>query len=200
MGESDAVLLTAVRRELLEGGSDAFEKILLRYEKLIHHITRRYFSNYEDALDASQEAILRVYKGLPRVVLPESGSLKSWICAITANVCLDEKRKRRAAASRGFFSGFARTDESHYEETEAYEASAEENVLARERVNEIFAAMDKLPKTQKMQIILRDMLDLSYEEMAETMGANIGTIKSRLSRARASLRKLLNGTNNARIR
>ena len=182
MRETDASLLAAAKLERVEGYSDAFEQILLRYEKLIHHITRRYFNNSEDALDASQDAIIRIYKGLPNVILRENGNLKAWICTVTANTCLDIVRKRRIVAEELTNDNIA---------TSPTLPSAEESAVTNERVREILAGIAKLPDDHRMVLILRDMQGLSYEELAETLGLTLGTVKSRLSRARAALKKML---------
>ena len=182
MHETDANLLAAAKSERVEGRSDAFEQILLRYERLIHHIARRYFTNPEDTLDASQDAIIRIYKGLPNVVINEDGTLKAWICTVTANTCLDIVRKKRVA-----------TDELTDDIIAASPTlpSAEESAIANERAREILAAIAQLPDDHRMVIILRDMQGLSYEELAEALNLTLGTVKSRLNRARGALKKLL---------
>jgi len=182
MRDTDANLLSTAILEKAEGRSNAFEQILLRYEKLIHHIARRYFTNREDALDASQDAIIRIFKGLTSVVIQEDGNLKAWICKVTANTCLDIVRKRRVV-----------TEELTVDSISASPAlpSAEESAMTNERVREILAAIAKLPDDHKMVLILRDMQGLTYDELADTLGLNPGTVKSRLSRARATLKKLL---------
>ncbi len=167
--------------ELL-AGKNAFEQLLLRYENLIFHICRRYFNNTEDATDASQEAAIRIYKGLRTVKVPESGSLKGWICAVTANICLDELRKRRVATEPLPEEAAARL---------GTEPSAEETAASRERAREIMAAINRLPGHHRILIILRDMQGLSYAELAEAVNVNEGTVKSRLSRARSALKDLI---------
>jgi RNA polymerase sigma-70 factor (ECF subfamily) len=181
MHDTDAGLLAAALTEANTGASAAFEQILLRYERLIHHICRRYFYQAEDAMDAGQESVIRVYKGLPGVKLPENGSLKGWICAVTANTCIDILRKKRI------------TTEPMPEIETPYISghSAEETAFARERTRCILNAITKLPEDHRMIVILRDMNGLSYQELAEGLGVNTGTVKSRLSRARAALRQLL---------
>jgi RNA polymerase sigma-70 factor (ECF subfamily) len=179
MQKTDGQLLAALKRN--KNDADAFEQILFRYERLIYHICRRYFNNPEDAMDAGQEAALRVFKGLFGVTLKEDGSLKSWICTVTANACLDIVRKRRVETEELTATVSA----------QATVASAEENAAARERVREITAAIAKLPDDQKIILILRDLQGLSYEELAASLALSVGTVKSRLSRARAALKKML---------
>jgi len=182
MNPTDAQLLATAKLERTATPplETAFELILLRYEKLIHYIARRYFTSREDALDASQEAALKIYKGLPKVVIPEEGSLKPWICTVVARTCLDEIRKNRIA-----------TEELNEDIVRSTLPSAEDIVTANERVQEILAAIKCLPEEYRMVIILRDMQGLSYEEVAQALELNIGTVKSRLARARNRLKKLV---------
>ena len=182
MNHTDAQLLAAAKleRSMTPPLTGAFESILLRYEKLIYYIARRYFDNNEDALDASQEAALKIYNGLPKVEIPEDGSLKPWICTVIARTCLDAIRKNRM-----------KTVELTEETIQSTLPSAEETAAANERVREITNAINRLPDEYRMIIILRDMQGLSYDEMAKILKLNLGTVKSRLSRARAHLKKLL---------
>jgi len=182
MRETDASLLAAAKLERVEGYCDAFEQILLRYEKLIHHIARRYLNNHEDALDASQDAIIRIYKGLPNVIIRDDGTLKAWICTVTANTCLDIVRKKRIVADELTDDIISRSPTL---------PSAEESAIANERAREILTAIAKLPDDHRMVLILRDMQGLSYDELADALNLTLGTVKSRLSRARTALKRLL---------
>ena len=190
--ETDAYLLETARnakqQKGLFGTSEAgiqayekvFEEILRRYEGLIYHIARRYFQSPEDAMDASQEAAIKIFNALPRVTLPPDGNLKAWICTVTARTCLDALRKRRPP-----------TVELCEEIIPSTYPSAEDTAVANQRVQEVVAAIKKLPEDHRMIIILRDMQGLSYEEIADGLKISAGTVKSRLSRARAGLKLLL---------
>lgn len=182
MTQTDAQLLANAKAESMEipPASRAFEAVLLRYEKLIHYIARRYFSSYEDVLDASQDAALKIYNGLPKVELPEGGNLKAWVCTVVARTCLDIVRKQKIT-----------TTELNDEVLKSSLPSAEDTVTASERANEILEAIKKLPEDYRMVIIMRDMQGLSYDEVAVALDINIGTVKSRLSRARAKLKGLI---------
>jgi RNA polymerase sigma-70 factor (ECF subfamily) len=111
--------------------------------------------------------------------MPEDGNLKAWVCTIAARVCLDNLRKKRVATQEMPDDDIA----------PGAVASAEDEVLARHRVREIETAIGKLPHDQRIALVLRDMHGLSYEEMAEAISQPIGTVKSRLSRARSALVK-----------
>jgi len=182
MNPTDAQLLATAKLEKLMTPpvTGAFESILLKYEKLIHYIARRYFSCWEDALDASQEAALKIYNGIQQVEIPKDGSLKPWICTIITRTCLDAVRKKRI-----------QTLELTEETIQGSLPSAEETATANERVREILDAIQKLPVEFRIMIILRDMQGLPYEEITKILNINVGTVKSRLSRARAGLKKLI---------
>jgi RNA polymerase sigma-70 factor (ECF subfamily) len=177
---TDIELLAAAKLEIPKGDDTAFEQILYRYERLIHHVARRYFPDTEDALDACQEVAIKIYNGLQSVTLSEDGNLKAWLCTVTARVCLDGVRKRRVVTTE--------LDETIATSTTP---SAEESAFANERVREITQAINKLPNDHRIILILRDMQGLSYEELAESLDISVGTVKSRLSRARAALVKKL---------
>jgi RNA polymerase sigma-70 factor (ECF subfamily) len=179
MPETDFTLLNAIQANKTKDA--AFERLLSKYERLVYYIARKYFPHAEDAMDASQESVIRIYKGLPKVTLPESGSLKGWICTVTANTCLDLLRKRRPAT------------EPLPERDVLYITmeSAEETTVARERARTVLDAVSKLPENYRTMIILRDMNGLSYQELAEATGVSEGTVKSRLSRARAALKDMI---------
>jgi RNA polymerase sigma-70 factor (ECF subfamily) len=166
--------------EILLNSKYPFEEILKKYQKLIYFIARRYFKNPDDVMDASQEAAIKIYTGIPHVKLPEGGNLKAWICTVTARVCLDALRKRRP-----------QTCELTEETLLTPLPSAEENAAANERVREILSAIDDLQEDHRMVIILRDMQGLSYDELSDALKISVGTVKSRLSRARLALKKSL---------
>ena len=181
---SDASLLSLCKKEISLGTTPAgclsFDEVLRRYERLVFHIARTYFQNFEDAKDASQDVAIKIYNALHRVIIEEDGNLKAWIATVTARTCLDVVRKKRL-----------QTIELNTDISAGSVASAEDSVIAKEKAEQILSAIKKLPENHRMIIILRDMKGLSYEELAEALGINIGTVKSQLNRARAALKKLL---------
>ena len=171
---TDAQLLTQ---------NDAFERIFTRYEKLIYHVCRRYFNNTEDAMDAGQEVALRLFRNMTKVVPKADGSIKSWVCTVTSHVCLDIVRKRRIETEE-------LTDKTQTA-TSTTARPVEETITAKECVQEIATAIASLPDDQRMIVILRDLQGLRYDELAEALNITAGTVKSRLSRARSSIKKRL---------
>jgi len=185
MTQTDAQLLAAAKAErtTMPPLTGAFECILLKYEKLIYYIARRYFSNSEDVLDASQDAALKIYNGLPQVIINEDGSLKPWICTVVSRTCLDSLRKSRIQT--------VDIADKYIQHSLPHISSAEEDAAANERAKEILSAIKSLPNEHRMMIILRDIHSLPYDEIAQILEINVGTVKSRLSRARVKLKKII---------
>jgi len=174
----DSVLLTILQEN--PNDARAFEEILQKYERLIYFVARRYFPIAEDAMDASQEAAIKIYNGLPRATVAEGGTLKAWVCTVTARVCLDALRKKRPIVV-----------ELTEDAPVAHLPSAEDAVAANERTREILQAVHELPNDHRMVVILRDMQGMAYDEIAGALKISVGTVKSRLSRAREKLRRVL---------
>lgn len=170
-----------------KGDSAAFEKLVTLYERKVYATAYRYTGNEHDAMDVSQDVFIRIFRFLNTFNLESSFS--TWVYRITVNVCKDYIRKRTA---RGELP-LELTDEdgeytveisdTTYDPVEIYEQS--------ELRQEIRAAIDDLPPSYKEIIVLRDLGGLSYEEIAQELRIEIGTVKSRLSRAREKLRKFL---------
>lgn len=170
-----------------KGDSAAFEKLVTLYERKVYATAYRYTGNEHDAMDVSQDVFIRIFRFLNTFNLESSFS--TWVYRITVNVCKDYIRKRTA---RGELP-LELTDEdgeytveisdTTYDPVEIYEQS--------ELRQEIRAAIDDLPPSYKEIIVLRDLGGLSYEEIAQELQIEIGTVKSRLSRAREKLRKFL---------
>ncbi len=171
-----------------EGDSAAFEKLVTLYERKVYATAFRYTGNEHDAMDVSQEVFIRVFRFLNTFNLESSFS--TWIYRITVNACKDFIRKRTARAElplelsdeeAGDYS--VEIADSTYDPVEIYEKA--------ELRREIQEAIDALPPSYKEIIILRDLGGLSYEEIAGELAIEIGTVKSRLSRAREKLRNFL---------
>ena len=184
---SDFDLLNAVKTEIEQNNNahfpsefSAFEMFLSKYEKLVYHIARRYFLNTYDAQDASQEAIIRIYRGIPNVTIEKDKNLKAWICTVTARTCLSILRKKHVETE-------AVLDDFSFSTS----PSAEEDTMAILEAQNILNAMKKLKPIHRMILILRDIEGLGYEEIAEALHISIGTVKSRISRAREALKLLL---------
>ena len=145
------------------------------------------FSNSEDASDIAQEALIKAYKNIDKFDF--NSSFSTWLYRITVNACIDEMRRRKGRES---ISIDAEDEESGLAvQIEDTSLGAEERVIQNETVSEVRAAIDKLSEEHKAVIILRDLQDMTYEQVAQTLDLSIGTVKSRLARARKSLKDII---------
>ena len=161
----------------LRGDAGAFEPIVRRYQRVLFSVAHRMLGNYDDALDATQNAFIRAYEGLDRY--DPNRRFFSWIYRIVVNECLNARRARRPGEQL----------------PEGLEASAAEGPLvsleALERSEAIEAALIRLPEDQRLVLILRHFADLSYREMSDALGIPEKTVKSRLFEARQRLAAVL---------
>lgn len=188
--------ISAIMKKLLKRkGSDAmslfhhrskaeqFETMAAEYERPIYLLCLRMMGSHEDAQDCAQEALLRAFRAFDH--FRQEASPKTWLYRIAYNTCIDELRRRRGVVSLDSLrdDGFDVADEKA---TNAYERLAQQ-----ERYALLQSAVEKLPEDQRAVLILRDFQQLSYDEMAETLKQPVGTIKSRLNRAREKVKKLI---------
>ena len=176
-------------QQAVRGNARAFELLMRRHEGRMYSLASRMCGNREDAQDCVQDAMLRIYRALSR--FKGESSFSTWVYRITMNACLDELRRRRqhAGVSLDFLleNGWTPTDEIN---------SPEESALNAERRQAICDAILCLPEDMRATIILREIHGLSYDEIAQVLSANVGTVKSRISRARERLRSMLTAPNN----
>ena len=170
------------------GDRDAFAALVSAYECKIYNLALRYLGNREDAMDASQEVFLRVFRFLPG--FQEESGFSTWIYRIGVNVCKDMLAKR---AKRGELSLELPDEEEDYRTAEVADRRYDpEAIVEQADLRESLAeAIGQLPQQQREMIVLRDIQGLSYEEIGQVLSLEAGTVKSRLSRARENLRKKL---------
>ncbi len=162
----------------LNGDENAFNALVLRHQGRVYGLCHRFFcGDRDEAADAAQETFVKAYHGL-REFRRES-RLSTWLYRIAINVC------KNRAASAHFRHGSRSLDIS------ATAQAAPQDDPDRSRAIE--SAIAALPEEQRVLVILRDIEGRSYEEVSETTGLNLGTVKSRLNRARGVLRERLRG-------
>ena len=182
--EQELALIRAMQR----GDQEAFAKVLAAYEKQVYNLCLRMTANHEDAADLTQEAFLKVWRGVGNYKFESSFS--TWIFRLTSNVCIDFLRSKKR---RPTISLTQEEEQDGAAELEVPDAAPlpEEQLLQRERQREIAAAMTQLDEEFRMILTLRVLDDLSYEQIAEVMDLKVGTVKSRLARARTKLKNIL---------
>lgn len=169
-----------------KGDSWAFEQLVNKYEARLYSVALRMCGNREDAQDCLQDAMLRIYRSLDR--FKGQSAFSTWAYRITMNTCLDELRRRRSRAATSL-DALLETGWDPAAET----VTPEDAAISAEQRRELEAAIANLPEDMRSAIILREMHDMTYEEISEALDTNIGTVKSRISRGRERLRQLING-------
>jgi len=184
----EAALIADARR----GDVEAFNQLVLAHQSKAFNLAYRITGDSDSAADATQEAFLSAYRSLSSY---RGGSFRAWLLRIVTNACYDElrRRKRRPAESLEEMEeasptgdGVA-TEDVFFAANEGPEASAERAEVTRA----IERCLLSLPSEFRIVVILADILALDYSEVASAMGSPVGTVRSRLARARARLRQCL---------
>ena len=161
-----------------------------KYEKMIYNLAMAKLGNRENAQDLTQECFLRAYKMLRSY--RTDAAFSTWIYRICQNLIIDfyraNKNKRNAEVSL-----YIQDDGEELKEREIADMSSEpsEIVIREEKIKKIRELINSLPDDLRDIIIMRDINDLSYGEIAESLDIEIGTVKSRISRAREKLKKYI---------
>jgi RNA polymerase sigma-70 factor (ECF subfamily) len=190
--QPDAGTLETVLKEARRGDVAAFNTLMVVYQRQLYNVCYRTLGHSDDAADATQDALLSAFRGLKTFTGPAS-ALRGWLLRIAVNACYDHLRRRQ----RRPVDSLDALGTGDLEHTSAAErlpdpgATPEQRSLSAETAASIQAAIDCLPPDQRLAVILCDVQGLSYDEAAEAMSVELGTVKSRLSRARARLRDLL---------
>ena len=168
------------------GDQEAFGHLVQLYEKRVFALTTRLCGNPDDAQEAAQEAFLAAWQGL--AFFRGDSSFSTWLYRLTHNACMDLLRKEQRHSSA---AGPSLDDEEVNLEiaapTESPQEAAERNELRRA----IVLGLQSLPEAYREALILRELHQLSYEEIAQSTDTDLGTVKSRINRGRKLLRKFL---------
>ena len=170
-----------------DGDNGAFEELVRKHERLVGTCVYSIVGNSEDVLDVSQEVFLKVYRSLKS--FNGDSEFSTWLYRIAKNTALDFVRKRKTASVSLDSSG--EEGEGFDVPDESISASPEKTALKNEKHEILYKAIDALSDEHREIIILRDLNDYSYEEISDILKIEVGTVKSRLHRAREHLRKIL---------
>jgi RNA polymerase sigma factor (sigma-70 family) len=168
----------------------SFNALIEAYQRQVYNICYRTLGNAEDAADATQDAMLSAFRGI-RSFNGSLAGLKSWLLRIAVNACYDQLRRRQRRPAESLDALSAPDADSPADRLADLEPTPEQQALGAETARHIQQAIDRLPSEQRLTVVLCDVQGLSYEEAAQAMSCELGTVKSRLSRARAQLRVLL---------
>lgn len=180
-------------RWVLEGDADAFGAIVDEYQKNVYNLALRMTGNPEDAQDMSQEAFIKAFNSLAS--FRGDSKLSVWLYRIVSNVCLDflHSRKRRQTVSLNMDDGEGGSSELEIPDLSAMPEEELNRRLTREAVRK---GLLSLPEDQREILLLREIEGLSYDEIAQALELEAGTVKSRIFRARKRLcAQLVSGGN-----
>ena len=180
MQQEDAALVSQSQG----GDLSAFNQIVERYQSQVYNLTARVLGDRVAAEDVTQEAFIAAYQAIGRF---RGGSLRAWLFRIVSNRSYDRIRASRRRPEQSLDLAM----ESPGYSGPASEDSPEREALQGELRAEIEKAIMSVPADQRATLVMVDVQGLSYQEAAEAMGVSMGTIKSRMSRARAKVRDLL---------
>lgn len=185
--ERDADLI----RSYLAGSEEAFNRLVLRHQRSAINLAYRFLGNYEDACDVAQEVFVRVHRSLRR--FKGKSSFKTWLYKIVLNLSRNKYRwkKRRGEFSRVSIDNPGGENPQKGMEIPDTSLSVGREIRRKEIQQRIEEALNRLPRDHREVLVLRHMEDLSYSDVARMLGCAQGTVKSRLHRARAEIRKLL---------
>ena len=176
----------ALLRRAQSDDMDAFEAIVCAHEKTVYNLALRALGNPEDAEDAAQEVFLKAYTSLKS--FRGESKISVWLYRITNNVCIDLLRKRKDVVSLSTEDADGEAAEFEIADTGFDPAAIAERNDLKARLGE---AVQLLPQEQREAFLLRVVAEQSYEEISATLGVDLGTVKSRIYRARKKLCALL---------
>ena len=165
----DSTLIQAAQR----GDRQALDQLLRNHQSRIHAVCRRIAGNDADALDATQEALIAVVKGLPR--FDGRSKFSTWAYRIATNACIDELRRRRRQPT---------PSPPEYEPADTISARID-----------VDRGLEQLPQEFRAAVVLRDIAGLDYDEIAHVLDIAPGTVRSRIARGRRRLLDVVNRAN-----
>jgi RNA polymerase sigma-70 factor (ECF subfamily) len=183
VGMDEPGLIAAAQK----GRVDAFNELVLAYQGQVYNLAYRIIGESAAAADATQDAFISAYQHLPGF---RGGSFKSWLMRIVSNACYDELRRRRRRPTTPI-DELGDYDEETNPALVNGSAGPPEHAERRELARTIQAGIDTLPPDQRVTLVLSDVHGMSYQEIAEATNVGLGTVKSRLARARSKLRDYL---------
>ena len=170
-----------------EGDNKAFEEIISLYEKRVFSTIYYMVKNENEVEDIAQEVFIKIYRNLKN--FKEESSLYIWIYRITINVCIDELKKKKNVV---YIDEKLETADGEMEIQLEDTAKGPEHLAEDEELKQkITNCIRKLPIDQRTMIVLRDIKGFTYMEIAEMTKINLGTVKSKINRARTALKQIL---------
>ena len=192
----EAQVVGLLVRRCIAGDASAWEEIVQRYHRRIYNICYRFAGTSDDAQDLTQEVFIKMYRTLNTFDVGK-GAFMTWVTTVTRNLLVDHFRKTKHDRMTDSLD----TVPSEHEDAQPLSAqiadssrSADEHVQSRETREAVHQALQKLSPELREAVILRDLQDMDYKEIAGALKVPEGTVKSRINRGRAELARLLQRT------
>jgi RNA polymerase sigma-70 factor, ECF subfamily len=192
----DAQVAAMLVRRCVAGDAGAWEEIVQRYHRRIYNICYRFAGSAEDAQDLTQDVFIKMYRTLKSYEL-ERGAFMTWVTTITRNLLVDHFRKTKQERMTDSLDTVPSEHEDAMPLSEQIADKAQPpdlRVQSREIGNTVHIALQKLSPELREAVILRDLQDMDYKEIAAVLKVPEGTVKSRINRGRAELARLLQRT------
>lgn len=166
-------------KEAQKGNTLSFGELVRHYEKFVFNTALSFMANYDDAFDVAQESFIKAWQKI--ATFKGDAAFSTWLYRITANTAKDTLSDRNKRWSEGEIP----------EQTPSAEDTPEESTVRKENITELNKALNSLDEDMREILILREFEELSYSEISDLLGIEMGTVKSRLNRAREKLRETL---------
>jgi RNA polymerase sigma-70 factor (ECF subfamily) len=193
LGIRDRAAEDAIDKRIIEkcrqGDRSAYNELIIRYEKRIYNYAYRLSGSYDAANDIASDTFLRVYNSLAS--FRGDSSFITWLFRVITNIYLDSKKRERARPAQSLDEMIELGDAAVSVQVEDTAPTPAQHAESSERTDLLQNAISSLPDYQRMMIVMYHNDGQSYEEIAEALDMPIGTVKSRLNRARLSLREIL---------
>lgn len=168
-----------------QGDRLAYGELIARYQVQVYHFSRRLLGSAECAQDITQDVFIRAFLALD--TWRPDAAFAAWLLRIARNACLDVLRAQQR------YPQVSLEAQTEHEQLVAHSPSAEEHAIQAQRLEQLEEALSKLSVEHREILILRDIEGFSYQEVAELLEINTGTVRSRLSRGRAALMQQIKG-------
>ena len=183
---------SAIIRRCMKGDSGAWAELVRAHHRRVYSLCYRFTGNATDAEDLTQDVFLKIYSNLTSFDSAR-GSLQVWITTMTRNLLVDNfRRTRNQRATSSLDEGWESSEElAPVERLSSKAPSPHESAAQKELARMVQEALTRVSPDLREAVILRDLQDMDYREIAQVLGIPEGTVKSRISRGRAELARLL---------
>jgi len=170
------------------GSLSAFNHLVMCYQGLLFNLAYRILNNQDLAADATQDALIKAFKSINQY---KGGSFKNWLMRIVTNTCYDMLRYQQRHPTEPLENTEPQKDQDYSTYWQDLSEQPEEQIIRQELNRILQNAISRLPSDQRVTLVLCDVEGFDYQEIAAITGTNVGTVKSRLSRARHKLKSIL---------